>query len=132
MKRNVLAIAFSAILFLPAHAKTPYESMAGVNLIMRNSMIVVALMKSDVHCEKVTHSLIQGIDSYGNVIMSIRCSRQDGDYVFIEKADGTATVLACDKASVLFSDLGIDGRCWMPLERLDSAIQVVSQSRQVF
>ena len=112
---HVIAVLIS-VLSIESYARSPYESMAGVNLIVRNSMIHVAVItgSEDIDCDKLTHSFIQGVDSYNNVIMSVRC-RPAGDYIFIERADGTATILDCEKADQLFADLGINGRCWVPL-----------------
>ncbi len=116
MKYLVLFLA--AVLAVTAYSKTPYESMAGVNLIVRNSMIQVAILTGTadgVYCDKVTHSFIQGVDSQDNLFISVRCARPDNDFLFIERPGGTATILECGRAEQLFNDLNVSGKCWMPL-----------------
>ena len=115
MKHLLPAAVLTAVLFSPAQTKTPYEKMSQAPLIWRHGMLVVALIKTDYYCEKVTHSFIQGTDSQDTLFMSVRCAREDGDYLYLEKTDGTATIITCDQAGALFVDYGIDGGCWMPL-----------------
>ena len=105
-------IATSALLSFSAFAQEPslLEVIQDLTEAERNENFRQIVDSSADHsCSEVTHSVIRGVDPFGDVYVTVRCS--DGMDYGLALSSGDSSVMACE---LLEAVTQVD--CWPPFD----------------